>query len=84
MLRHSVQHKVDLLRKEWNIIGNEMRDRKKANKEDPVADLLARKAANEHETAEVEKSVKTMKKELDQLVNTAGNIVHESVPVSNN
>jgi hypothetical protein len=36
-----------MLKKEWNDIGKLIRDKKKANKEDPCAEEIAAKNANE-------------------------------------
>lgn len=43
-----VKYDLDNLRKEWNEIGKKIRDKKKANKEDPCADEIALKNANEN------------------------------------
>jgi seryl-tRNA synthetase len=74
---------LDNLNKEWNKIGEAIKDRKKANKEDPCAELLAKKAENEAQKEEVKKDEVLIKAELDKMVNSIGNLVHESVPVSN-
>lgn len=42
-----VKFDLDNLRKEWNQIGKQIRDKKKVNKEDPCAEEIATKNANE-------------------------------------
>ena len=44
---------------------------------------MEKKAQNEARQAEIVKDEKLIKANLDKLVNSVGNIVHESVPVSN-
>lgn len=61
-----------------------MRDRKKANKEDPCEELIKQKIENENKQKAVEEEEKNALKMIDKLLNLCGNIVHDSVPVSNN
>ena len=60
-----------------------IRDKKKADKQDPCAEQIALKNANEEQQKEVEKNEKELMVKIDKLINTVGNIVHNSVPVSN-
>jgi seryl-tRNA synthetase len=46
--------------------------------------LLAKKIALEKEKKELEAAADAKEKELNAKVGTIGNIVHDSVPVSNN
>jgi seryl-tRNA synthetase len=46
--------------------------------------LLAKKIALEKEKKELEAAAEAKEKELNAKVGTIGNIVHDSVPVSNN
>lgn len=79
-----MQFKLDLLNKDWNKLGEEIKEKKKANKEDPCAELLAKKAENEAQKEEVKKDAEAIKVQLEAMINSIGNLVHESVPVSNN
>lgn len=42
-----VRHKLDLMKKEWNQLVKELGEKKKADKNDPCTELLAKKADNE-------------------------------------
>lgn len=72
------------MKKEWNDIGKQIRDKKKANKEDPCEELIKLKTENELKQKQIEEEEKEHLKHIDKLVNSVGNIVHDSVPVSNN
>lgn len=43
---HIVRYSLDSLKKEWNDIGKLIRDKKKANKEDPCAEEIKLKTEN--------------------------------------
>lgn len=75
---------MDSLKKEWNDIGKIIRDKKKANKEDPCAEEIKLKNENEEKQKGVEETERLLLAKIDQLVNSVGNIVHDSVPVFNN
>lgn len=81
---YAVRYALDSLKKEWNDIGKIIRDKKKANKEDPCAEEIKLKDENELKQKTVEEEEKQLLLKIDQLVNSVGNIVHDSVPVSNN
>jgi seryl-tRNA synthetase len=81
---HLVRYALDSLKKEWNDIGKVIRDKKKANKEDPCAEEIKLKNENELKQKAVEEEEKATLLKIDQLIDTVGNIVHDSVPVSNN
>ena len=44
-----VRYDLDMLKKEWNAIGEVIKGKKKADKQDPCAEELERKKANEVE-----------------------------------
>lgn len=79
-----VRYELDSLKKEWNDIGKIIRDKKKANKEDPCAEEIKLKNENEEKQKGVEETERLLLAKIDQLVNSVGNIVHDSVPVFNN
>ena len=79
-----VRYELDSLKKEWNDIGKIIRDKKKANKEDPCAEEIKLKNENEDKQKGVEETERLLLVKIDQLVNSVGNIVHDSVPVFNN
>lgn len=79
-----MRHKLDLIKKEWNQVVKEIGEKKKADKNDPCAELLAKKADNEARQEEIVKEEQLLKKEIDKIANSIGNLVHESVPVSFN
>lgn len=79
-----MRYNLDSLKKEWNDIGKVIRDKKKANKEDPCAEEIKLKDENELKQKAVEEEEKQLLVKIDQLINSIGNIVHDSVPISNN
>ena len=67
-----------------NAIDKEVGIKKKANKEDPCTEELERKAAVQKEQEQAGVVAKNLENELNKLLGTIGNIVHESVPTDNN
>lgn len=76
------QHLLDNLRKDINALNTEIGKKKKA-KED-ADELIARVPGLKQQIAQTEKECEDKKAELDKLLCTIGNLVHESVPVSDN
>lgn len=67
-----------------NALDKEIGLKKKANKEDPCAEELEKKAAIQKEQEQAGLVAKGFETELNKLLGTIGNIVHESVPTDNN
>jgi len=76
------KHSADLLRKSLGDIGKEIAKKKKAN--EAIDDLVVQKNKLEEEIKVLEAEFERLDKELLHKINTVGNIVHESVPVSKN
>ena len=70
-----------MLNKEWNALQEIFKQKKKANKADPCEEELARKKENEEKQAEVKEREKVFLIALYAMINSVGNIVHDSVPV---
>ena len=78
--------RLDLKRKEFNKTQKEITEFCKKNKKRPDDDteLMKEKKRLEKDVEELKKTEVFWKKELDRTIPYIGNIVHESVPVSNN
>jgi seryl-tRNA synthetase len=83
-MTQSAQYTLDGLKTEWKNIGKAISNRKKGNKEDPCQHELQLKKANELKQKEIKQGEEPLLKEIDKLINTVGNLVHDSVRVSNN
>lgn len=59
-------------------------ERKKADKTDPCEDLQQEKNLNDEKIIEAEKNLSDLEKKLKVTFSKVGNLVHESVPVSDN
>mmetsp|Transcript_23496 Transcript_23496/g.39289 ORF Transcript_23496/g.39289 Transcript_23496/m.39289 type:complete len:637 (+) Transcript_23496:61-1971(+) len=71
---------IDNLRKKRNAVQKEVATKKKAK--EPCDELVAQIKSIGEETTQVENAQKALKVEIDKLVNTIGNIVDDTVPVS--
>lgn len=69
-----------MLNKEWNQIGDAIKNKKKANKADPCAEELEQKKVNEQKQKEIVEEEKKLQVVINSMINSVGNIVHESVP----
>lgn len=58
--------------------------KKKANKEDPCTEEMERKTALQKEQEQAGEITKNLERELNKILSTIGNIVHESVPIDTN
>lgn len=74
---------ADQLRKLYNATNKEVGDRKKKDKTDPCTEQVAKAKELDLEIEQVKKEEAPILKELEKLVNKVGNLVHESVPLSN-
>jgi seryl-tRNA synthetase len=63
-------------------IQKKITERKKANKADACEDLIKEKLENDNNTIEAEKKIVELEDELNKKYSKIGNIVHESVPIS--
>jgi len=74
---------LDEKRKEVNKVQSQITEKKKASKgQDKCEDLLTQKTALEGEAANIEQICDEMMGQRDKLLGSIGNIVHDSVPVS--
>lgn len=74
---------VDQKRKEVNSVQTEITERKKASKgSDACEDLVAKKSKLEEEAVELQKAADELLEKRDNKLGGIGNIVHDSVPVS--
>lgn len=83
-MEYAVRYSLDSVKKEWNDIGTIIKNKKKANKEDPCAEEIQLKNANELKQKELLEEEKEMLNKINKVMSTVGNFVHESVPVSDN
>lgn len=70
-----------MLNKDWNALGEVIKHKKKADKTDPCAEELQKKKENEEKQAEVKEQEKVFLLGLYSMINSVGNIVHDSVPI---
>lgn len=75
------QYELDNLRKEFNRINKEVA-RLKIAKED-ASETIKQTEENRKQTAQKETEVQAAKAAIDSLLGSIGNLVHDSVPVSN-
>jgi len=74
---------LDEKRKEVNKVQSQITEKKKASKgQDKCEDLLQQKTALEGEAADFEKVVEETQAKRDKLLGAIGNLVHDTVPVS--
>eukprot|EP00931_Biecheleriopsis_adriatica_P103972 TRINITY_DN7873_c0_g1_i3.p1 TRINITY_DN7873_c0_g1~~TRINITY_DN7873_c0_g1_i3.p1 ORF type:complete len:467 (-),score=147.86 TRINITY_DN7873_c0_g1_i3:94-1494(-) len=74
---------VDQKRKEVNQVQNEITEKKKSSKgQDKCEDLVAKKTALEAEVADLTTTANDTMAARDKALGSIGNIVHESVPIS--
>lgn len=74
---------LDEKRKEVNKVQSQITEKKKASKgQDKCEDLLTQKTALEGEAANIEQICDEMMGQRDKLLGSIGNLVHDSVPVS--
>jgi seryl-tRNA synthetase len=79
----SKKFELDEKRKEVNKVQAQVTERKKASKgTDECTDLLKQKEILEGEAAEIGKQVDELLEQRDKKLGSIGNIVHDSVPVS--
>jgi len=76
------QHLLDNLRKDFSALSAEIGKKKKA-KED-ATELMAKVPALKQQISQVEAELDQKKVDLDKVLVSIGNIVHDSVPVSDN
>ena len=79
-----VRYNLDSLKKEWNDIQDVIKVKKKANKEDPCEEERAKKTVNQEKQKDIVEEEKVQLNTINSLINKVGNIVHDSVPVSDN
>lgn len=79
----TAKYNTDMKRKEIGKLQATITDRKKASKgSDKCEDLLAEKTKLEEESAELDKQSDVLLQQRDKKLGCIGNIVHDSVPVS--
>lgn len=77
------KYNTDQKRKEVNAVQNTITERKKASKgQDACDDLVKQKAQLEAEAADLEKESDVLLEQRDAKIHKVGNIVHDSVPIS--
>jgi len=78
----NVRHDLDMLKGEKKKVNDEIKNKMKAKEN--ADELIKKKVEFEQKEAELEKEVKQAEEDLEKGLNPIGNIVHASVPVSNN
>mmetsp|Transcript_29060 Transcript_29060/g.66840 ORF Transcript_29060/g.66840 Transcript_29060/m.66840 type:complete len:459 (+) Transcript_29060:143-1519(+) len=74
---------IEQKKKEKNAIQKEITDKKKASKgKDDCADLVKKKEAVEQEEPKLQEAADELKEKRDKKLGAIGNILHKSVPVS--
>eukprot|EP00448_Togula_jolla_P026139 CAMPEP_0170650968 /NCGR_PEP_ID=MMETSP0224-20130122/46094_1 /TAXON_ID=285029 /ORGANISM="Togula jolla, Strain CCCM 725" /LENGTH=461 /DNA_ID=CAMNT_0010982683 /DNA_START=116 /DNA_END=1501 /DNA_ORIENTATION=- len=77
------QFDTEQKRKEVNAVQKQVTDRKKASKgQDQCEDLVAQKKKLDDEVVKLEEASEVLKVKRDKKLGSIGNIVHDSVPVS--
>lgn len=75
---------ADNLRKEFNKLNTAIGEKKKASKgADPCTDEIAKSKALQDDIKKAEEEADVIAEQLEKKFGTVGNLVHESVPVSN-
>jgi seryl-tRNA synthetase len=78
------EYNLNCANRDRNTVLNDLKQRKKANKEDKCEELLLKKTQLEEDAKKFEKEAAELLKKRDYLLNKIGNLVHDSVPVHNN
>ncbi|KEP61089.1 UNVERIFIED_CONTAM: seryl-tRNA synthetase, cytoplasmic, putative [Hammondia hammondi] len=74
---------LEQLKKELNAVNKEIGQRKKKDAKDPCQDLLAKSAELKQRLPTIEAAATEAEEKRESLLHKIGNIVHKSVPVSN-
>lgn len=74
---------LDTLNMNRNIIQKKIGERKKKDKTDKCEDLLKDKEENDKNIINQQEKLKELEKSLHEKYSKVGNLVHESVPISN-
>jgi len=73
----------DQLRKQYNLANKDVAEKKKKDRTDPCTDEVAKVKQIELQIKVADEEEKPLLAEVEKLVNKIGNIVHDSVPISN-
>jgi len=79
----ALRHQLDELNQEKNKLNEEIKIKKKADSKANVEDLVGKNKEIQTKIASLKEEVKVAEAEVESALNVIGNIVHETVPVSN-